>query len=384
MSATAPQRASGRAALRYLASRLGQAVLVLWAAYTVSFIVLWALPSDPVALLAGGDASDVSPEQLEVIRAQYGLDRPLWLQYVAQLGAVVTGHFGSSIATGRPVADVIGEAISPTLQLAGLALVIAVVFGAGLAILATYVRNGALASFLLGLPPLGVAVPSFWFGLMLIQWFSFQLPWFPAVGDKGLAALVLPAIALALPTSAAIAQLLAKSLRTTLGEPYIDTAWAKGAARPRVHFRHALRNAALPALTMTGLVVGQLLSGTVVTETVFSRPGVGRVTAVAVQQQDIPLVQAIVLFAAAVFVLANLVVDLVYPLLDPRIALTRKSRHPRQTASPAPTGRGSAPKNLTSAPRRRRGTDSGGTSTGSGAPDQDHARTTETSKAVPA
>lgn len=325
---------------RYVAARLGQAVLVLWAAYTVSFIVLYALPSDPVALLAGGDASDITPEQLDVLRAQYGLDRPLWVQYVVQLGGILTGHFGSSIATGRPVADVIGEAIGPTAQLAGLAFLVALIFGAGIAILATFVRQRWIASLLLSLPPLGVAIPSFWFGLMLIQWFSFQLPWFPAMGAQGFASLVLPAIALALPTSAMIAQLLSRSLQATLGEPYIDTAWAKGAGRVRVHFRHALRNAALPALTMTGLVVGQLLSGTVVTETVFSRPGIGRVTAVAVQQQDIPVVQGIVLFAAGVFVLTNLAVDLIYPLLDPRIVLAspRRTRPARPATPPtAPT-----------------------------------------------
>lgn len=325
---SAPNRST---IVRYVASRLGQSLIVLWAAYTVSFIVLYALPSDPVALLAGGDASDVTPEQLAELTAEYGLDKPLVVQYLLRLGGVLTGDFGSSIASGRPVAEVIGEAVTPTLQLAGLAFVIAVVTGAGLAALATYVRGRALSTFLLGLPPLGVAIPSFWFGLMLIQWFSFQLPIFPAMGDKSLASLILPAITLALPTGAMIAQLLSKSLTTALGEAYIDTARAKGADRRRVHLRHALRNAALPAITMTGLIVGQLLSGTVVTETVFSRPGIGRVTASAVQQQDIPVVQGIVLFAAAAFVLANLAVDLVYPRLDPRIQLTAAPRRRRQT-----------------------------------------------------
>lgn len=315
-------RASRATVTRYVASRLGQALIVLWAAYTVSFIVLYALPSDPVSLLAGGDASDITPEQLDALRVQYGLDQPLIIQYFVHLAGVLTGHLGVSISSGRPVTEVIGEAIPPTLQLAGFAFVIAAVVGAGLAILATFVRGRSLSAFLLGLPPLGVAIPSFWFGLMLIQWFSFQLPIFPAMGDEGFAALVLPAVTLALPTGAMIAQLLSKSLATSLREPYIDTAWAKGADRRRVHLRHALRNAALPAITITGLIVGQLLSGTVVTETVFSRPGIGRVTATAVQQQDIPVVQGIVLFAAAAFVLSNLAVDLVYPLLDPRIHLT--------------------------------------------------------------
>jgi len=310
---------------RYVASRLAQAVLVLWAAYTLSFLVLYALPSDPVALLAGGDATDISPAQLDDLCQRYGLDQPLWVQYLLHLRGILSGDLGTSISTGRPVAAVIGEAIPPTAQLAGLALVVAVLLGAGVAIAATFTRSRRLTNILLGLPPLGVAVPSFWLGLVLIQWFSFQIPLFPAMGDKGFVSLVLPAITLAIPTSAAIAQLLSKSLATTLGEPYIDTAWAKGATRVRVHLAHALRNAALPALTVTGLVVGQLLSGTVVTETVFSRPGIGRVTAQAVQQQDVPVVQGIVLFAAAVFVLTTLAVDLVYPLLDPRIVLSAGS-----------------------------------------------------------
>ncbi|KJL29827.1 ABC transporter permease [Microbacterium oxydans] len=319
---------------RYIGRRLLQAVAVLWAAYTVSFLVLYALPADPVRLLAGGDATDVSAEQLDALRERLGLDQPLVVQYIQKLGEVLRGDLGASIGTGRPVTTILAEAIPPTVQIAAVGFVIALVVGGAIAFFATFTRSRALADVLIGLPPLGVAVPSFWLGLLLIQWFSFAIPIFPAVGDGGAISIVLPAITLAVPTSATIAQLLAKSLDTTLREPYIDTAWAKGASRTRVHVRHGLRNAALPALTMTGLIVGQLLSGTVVTETVFSRPGVGRVTATAVQQQDIPVVQGVVLFAAAVFVLANLVVDLIYPLLDPRIVLAGA----RQRRGPASTG----------------------------------------------
>ncbi|MET4156735.1 ABC transporter permease [Agromyces sp. PvR057] len=334
---------------RYVLLRLLQAVGVLWASYTVSFLVLYALPGDPVTLLAGADATDITPAQLDALRAELGLDRPLIVQYLDQLGAVLHGDLGTSIVTGRPVTEIIGEALPPTIAIAAFALVIAVVAGAGIAIAANYTRHRWLADVLLGLPPLGVAVPAFWFGLMLIQWFSFAVPIFPAVGDRGFASLVLPAITLALPTGATIAQLLSKSLSSTLREPYVDTAWAKGASRARVHLGHALKNAALPALTVTGLIVGQLLSGTVVTETVFSRPGIGRVTAGAVQQQDVPVVQGVVLVAATAFVLANLVVDLIAPLLDPRIvtaggpARRRARTATRATAArPAPAASGAA------------------------------------------
>jgi peptide/nickel transport system permease protein len=315
--------------IRYVGFRLLQAVGVLWAAWTVSFLILYVLPGDPVRILLGPDASDVTPAQLDALRHRLGLDQPLIVQYLHQLGDLVQGHLGSSIGTGRPVVAVIAEAVGPTVQIALAGLILAIVLGGGVAILATLTRLRWLGQLPLALPPVGVAVPGFWFALLLIQWFSFGLHLFPAIGDQGPTSIVLPAVTLALPTGATIAQLLSKSLTTTLREPYVDTAWAKGASRPRIHFRHALRNAALPALTVTGLIVGQLFAGTVVTETVFSRPGLGRVTATAVQQQDIPVVQGIVLLAAAIFVTANLVVDLVYPLLDPRIVVSGSRRRLR-------------------------------------------------------
>ena len=330
----------------YIGRRLLQAVVVLWAAYTVSFIVLYALPADPVSLLAGGDATDISAA---AARRAAPAPRPGSPAHRAVLHAARgrAARRSRHIDRHRPAGHrrSSAEAIPPTLQIAAAGFVLAVVFGGGIAFFATFTRNQALSDFLIGLPPLGVAVPSFWLGLLLIQWFSFAIPIFPAVGDGGPISIVLPAITLAVPTGAVIAQLLAKSLDTTLREPYIDTAWAKGVRRTRLHLRHGLRNAALPALTMTGLIVGQLLGGTVVTETVFSRPGVGRVTAAAVQQQDIPVVQGVVLFAAAVFVIANLTVDLIYPHLDPRIVLAGGRKRRRGTAStttddaaPVPSG----------------------------------------------
>ncbi|RCG30837.1 ABC transporter permease [Sphaerisporangium album] len=306
---------------RYVARRVVQALFVLWAAFTVSFVILYMLPGDPVSVLAGSDSGrDITPEQLDALRHEYGLDRPVIIQYLTRLADVVHGEFGRSVQSHQPVQTMIADALPATAQIAGLGLLLAVLFGTGLALAATYVSWGWLRQALLSLPPLGVAIPSFWFGLLLLQVFSFRLGLFPAVGNEGLAGVVLPAVTLALPSAATIAQLLAKSMSTTLREPYIETARAKGAGRPRIHFRHAVRNAALPALTVAGLVVGNLLAGSVVTETVFSRTGLGRLTALAVGTQDIPVVQGLVVFAALVFVLINLAVDLVYPLLDPRIA----------------------------------------------------------------
>lgn len=306
----------------YVARRIGQAAVVLWAAFTVSFLVMYALPSDPVQLIAGTDNA-ITEEQLAALRREYGLDRPLVVQYASQLGDAVRGDLGRSLRSGRQVTEIIGESIPATAQITGAALVLAVVGGGLLAVVATATRRSALEQFLLSLPSLGVAIPSFWLGLVLLQHLSFNRAWFPAIGNEGWRSVVLPAFTLAVPTGAVVAQVLAKSLRNVQREPYVDTARAKGAGTARVQLRHALRNASLPALTMSGIVVGQLLSGSVVAETVFSRSGLGRVTSAAVSDQDVPVVQGLVLFGAVIFVTVNLIVDLLYPILDPRIGRAR-------------------------------------------------------------
>ncbi|MEU1182548.1 ABC transporter permease [Streptomyces sp. NPDC005820] len=313
---------------RYVIKRLAQAVGVLWAAYTVSFLVLDYLPGDPVTAMAGAgmDSGQVDPKQIAALRHEYGFDKPVLVQYAEYLGRAVRGDFGDAVSTGRPVTSTLADALPQTLQLTGAALLLAVLLGGGLAVLATYTAQRWLRQLLLSLPPLGVSVPTFWVGLLLVEAFSFRLHWFPAFGNDGFKGLVLPALTLAVPTGAQIAQVLAKSLLTALDQAYVETARAKGAGRWRIHLRHALRNASLPALTVVGLLVGQLIAGSVVVETVFSRDGLGRVTAAAVTAQDIPLVQGVVVFGALIFVTTNLVIDLVYPLLDPRIVVASGRR----------------------------------------------------------
>ncbi|QJW37901.1 ABC transporter permease [Cellulosimicrobium protaetiae] len=312
---------------RYVLRRAGQGLFVLWAAFTISFFVLYLLPSDPAALMAsgGGEADQVDPALLDALRAQYGLDRPVLVQYGDALWHALRLDFGTSYSSGAPATQLVLQALPETLKLTAAALVLAVVAGAGIAIASTFPRATWLRHALASLPPLGVALPPFWLGLLLLQWLSFQLPVFPAIGNEGAISLVLPAITLAVPASAALAQVLARSLRGTLDEPYVETARAKGASRARVHFGHALRNAAIPALTVLGVLVGGLLGGTVVTETVFSRAGLGRLTVTSVDAQDIPVVQAVVVLSALVFVVVTLVVDLLYPLLDPRIDARQKA-----------------------------------------------------------
>jgi len=308
--------------LGYLARRAAQGVVVLWAAFTLTFVVLYLLPSDPVEIMlhADGDQTAVDPAAIAALRAEHHLDQPVLLQYLYTLGDVLRGDFGHSVPTHEKVTTLIAEALPHTLQLALFAFALSVLSGAALALTATYTRARWLRQFLLSLPPVGVSVPTFWIGLILLQLFSFGTGWFPATGNKGFASLVLPAVTLAVPTSAVFAQLLAKNLAAAWAQPYIDTANAKGVPRGRILLHHALRNAAIPVLTIVGITFGNLLAGAVVVETVFSRHGIGRLTEQAVTEQDIPTLLALVVLAAAIFVVVNLLVDIVYPLLDPRIA----------------------------------------------------------------
>ncbi|WP_232291999.1 ABC transporter permease [Frankia sp. QA3] len=294
--------------------------MVLWATYTVSFVVLYRIPGDAVLERTRYEPTDITAEQMNTLRAEYGLDQSLVSQYLHRTADVLTGDLGRSLVNGRPVVELIGEALPWTLQIAGLALVVGLFFGAGLALLANYVQAGWLRQALLSLPPLGVAVPSFWLGLVLLQIFSFRITWFPATGHGGWRTMALPAITLAIPIGAQIAQVFAKSLEQALAETYIQTARAKGLGHGRILVGHATRNATLPALTIFGLVVGDLFAGSVIIETVFSRNGIGQLTAASISAQDMPVVQGLVLLAAIVYVLVNLAVDLTYPLLDPRVA----------------------------------------------------------------
>jgi len=309
---------------RYIARRIGQGVIVLWAAYTISFLILYLLPGDAATLFAGGgDQEAIDPELVAQLRSELGLDRPLWEQYLVALGKALTGDFGVSTQTGRPASDLLLESLPPTLALTAFAFLLSVVFGVVLALSASLARAQWLRNLLSSLPPLGVSIPVFWIGLLLLQAFSFRIRLFPSMGNEGFESLVLPAITIAIPSGAFIAQLLSRSLRSTLAQPYVEIVRAKGASERRVQLGHAFRNAAIPSLTMVGVLIGGLLSGAVVTETVFSRLGIGRLVVTAVNNRDVPVVQTVVVFAALVFVVANLVVDLVYPLIDRRITLAR-------------------------------------------------------------
>src|SRR5262245_51496196 len=237
---------------RYIVGRVLQAVAVLWAAFTVAFLILYLLPSDPVKLqlgAAGIDEDSLTPAQVADLKHQFGLDQSLWAQYWHRLAGALHGDFGTSLTQHTPVTSLISQRIGQTLLLA-------VVAGALLASVATFVRLKPLRIFLSRLPALGASFPQFFIALLLIQFFSFDLGWFPATGTQGFGSLVMPAITIALLTSALLAQVLIKSFEETLRQPYIVTARAKGLSRSAVHLRPVFRNAALPAVTLLGVLGG--------------------------------------------------------------------------------------------------------------------------------
>lgn len=311
---------------RYLGGRIVQAAAVLWAAFTLTFAILYLLPSDPMELqlaAAGVQEDSLTPGQLAAMKHRFGLDQSIWQQYWHHLAGVLHGDFGTSLSQQVPVSDLIGQRIGQTLLLSGTAAVVSLLAGSALAYLATFARWNPLRVFLTRLPALGASFPQFLVALFLIQFFSFQLGWFPALGTQGIKSLVMPVVTISVLTSSVLAQVLIKSFDDTLRQPYIVTARAKGLSRTAVHVKHAFRNAALPAMTILGVIVGLTVTSSIVTETVFTREGVGKLAQESVLSQDVPVVLAVVTIAAAIFVLVNLVVDLLYPLLDPRISHTR-------------------------------------------------------------
>jgi peptide/nickel transport system permease protein len=320
---------------RYIVGRIAQAVVVLWAAFTLTFAILYLLPSDPMQLqlaAAGVQEDSLTPDQLAAMTHKFGLDQSIWQQYWHHLSGVVHGDFGVSLSQQLPVSDLIGQRIGQTLLLSAAAAVVSLLAGSALAFLATFARWNPLRVFLTRLPALGASFPQFFVALFLIQFFSFQLGWFPATGTEGVRSLVMPVVTISVLTSSILAQVLIKSFDETLKQAYITTARAKGLSRSAVHLKHAFRNAALPAMTILGVLVGLTVTSSIVVETVFTREGVGKLAQESVLSQDVPVVLAVVTIAAGVFVSVNLIVDLLYPLLDPRISHTRAKPVPEVVA----------------------------------------------------
>lgn len=299
----------------YLLQRLALVLVVVWGAATLAFVLLY-LSGDPTNLLLPLDAA---PEVREAFRRAQGYDQPVYVQYVRYLGDLVRGDFGVSLRSNQPALELVLESFPPTLRLAGLSLLVAVLLAVPAGVIAAQ-RRGSVTEFLLMSGALlGQAMPVFWLGLMLILIFGLNLRWLPISGSGSWQHYVLPVATLATFSAASIARLTRSGVLGELQSDHVRTAKAKGVRASGVLYKHALRNAAIPVVTIIGLQLGTLVSGAIITETIFAWPGIGRFVLLAVSQRDFPVVQASVVVFALLLALINLLVDLAYLALDPRI-----------------------------------------------------------------
>ena len=303
--------------LQFIGRRLLASIPVLWGVTTLVFLAIHLLPGDPAELMLA--ESGGSAESIAYLRDQLGLDDPLYVQYGRFLLNTLRGDLGRSIFTNRPVLQTILEQLPSTIELALTAMLVAIALGTGLGILAALNHNSWLDNACMATAVAGVSVPIFWSGLLLILLFSSTLHWLPATGQGSLRHLLLPAVVLGFASSGTIARLVRSSLLDVLYKEYITTARAKGLSERLILIRHALKNALIPVITVVGLQFGFLLGGAVVTETVFSRQGIGRLIMDAILWKDFPLVQGGVLLAGVTYTLVNLLVDVSYAFADPRI-----------------------------------------------------------------
>ncbi len=303
---------------RYALRRLALLVPILLGVATLTFILMYVVPGDPVRAIAGERYDEAT---IEIMRHELGLDRPLLVRYVDFLGRTARFDLGRSFVTRRPVADAIRERFPRTALLAGSAMLIAVAGGVAIGALAAWGKAPLLAKTLMGVSLVGVSMPVFWLGLLLIYLFAIELRILPPSGYGGgsPAHLVLPAITLSFASMATIARVTRSGFLDALGEDYVRTARAKGLGERAVLAKHVLRNALVPVVTIVGTDFGSYLSGSVLTESVFGWPGLGRLVVQAILKRDFPVIQGTILFMAVLFVLVNLAVDLSYGLIDPRI-----------------------------------------------------------------
>ena len=300
----------------YLLRRLWQSALTLVGVSLLVFVILRVIPGDPAKMLLPEGAPQSAVEELN--RA-LGLREPLWVQYGIFLRSVVRGDFGQSFQYRAPALRVVVERVPATIQLALAAMVLTVVFGVSIGVLAAVRRGSGYDYAGTVLAVLGQSLPNFWLGIMLILLFGVTLRWLPTSGFQGASYLVLPSITLAAFPTALVARLTRSSLLEILGQDYVRTGRAKGLGERAVILRHALRNATIPLLTLIGLQIGTLLGGAVITESVFAWPGMGKLVVDAIFFRDFPVVQTVLILSATLFVAINLLVDLLYTVLDPRI-----------------------------------------------------------------
>lgn len=301
--------------LRRLIRHLGGVLLIVWGAATAGFVALTLIPGDPVEVMLGVQ-SQVSESVKAAIREDWGLNDPVIVRYFGYLGRLATGDLGQSYQLRQPVIEVITSQLGATLALTGLAIVFALAISLATALFA----RGRIASAVASVVELVlVSSPTFWIGLVLIAVFGFGLHWFPVTSTRGFTALVLPALTLALPISGIISQVLRQGLESADAQPFVRTAQARGLGHARLVARHTLRHAAGDGITLTGYILGSLLGGAILVETVFGRSGLGRVTLRAVIDRDLPVVLGIIVMVALAFAIINLLVDLAHERIDPRL-----------------------------------------------------------------
>lgn len=304
-----------KAALLRIAGLVASVVVVLWGAATLVFLAFRVIPGDPVSVMLGPQAQ-VSEAVKDGIRAELGLDRPPFEQYISFIGQLARGDLGESYQLRMPVTEVIGRQLGSTLQLSAVALVVAVLLALAVALL---VRGQAGRAVAAGVELLILSSPVFWIGLILLSVFAFGLGWFPVSGARNPATIVLPAITLALPVAALLSQVLRDGLVQAERMPFAETVRARGAGPSWFTLRHGLRHGGANAITLAAYLTGSVLGGAVLVETVFARAGLGRVTLAAITNRDLPVITGIILLSAIVFVIVNLVVELLHPIIDPRL-----------------------------------------------------------------
>jgi peptide/nickel transport system permease protein len=318
--------------LSYIGHRLLQALPVLFLASIPVFLILHLAPGDPAILLAGEDATDAD---IEVIRNYLGLDKPLPVQYATWLGRVLQGDLGISFfSQGSSVTDLILQRLPATLEIAITGLLLAILISVPLGIVAALKRNRWPDHLIMGASTVSIAIPNFWLGILMLLAFALWLGWLPAGGRPvsfledpltSLRFLILPAFTLSLFSAAVLVRFVRASMMEVLHQDYIRTAYSKGLSFRTIVYKHALRNALIPAITALGVQLGQLLTGTIVLEVVFSWPGLGQLILGAITGRDYQLVQGCILVFVVIFVLVNLVTDLIYGLVDPRISVSGRA-----------------------------------------------------------
>jgi peptide/nickel transport system permease protein len=302
---------------QYLARRFFQAIPTVLIVSIMVFLMLHLIPGDPAEIFVGENVA--TPEMLEQIRERMGLNRPLHEQYLSYMANALQGDLGESLNSRRPVVDEILLRLPSTLELTVAAMLISTALGLGLGILAALKHNTIFDSAAMLLALIGISMPVYWSSLLLIVVFSVNLRWFPPIGQGGLDRLVMPALALGFLSAGSLARMVRSSMLEVLSQDYLLTARAKGLAQRAIIFRHTLRNALIPVITILGLTFGQLLGGAVITETIFARLGIGRMYVEGILNKDFTLVQGTTLFIALAYVIINIGIDLVYGYVDPRI-----------------------------------------------------------------